>query len=142
MHRTRTSHYDTRSRSSTYPITFLSAGGIDISVRQFLFVVVAVLIDINLWLFIMPSTAATLSNIVGWTVLAIPVILALVFGWITVQGQPLEIRLLRMMRYYGRPKIFIWQRYAAPEIPADTQDTPETQQAAHEAAGAAGKEQV
>lgn len=92
------------------PDYILSAGGIDISVRQFLFAIFAVLADINLWLFVSPSTAITLSNIVSWTLIAIPIIVALIFGWVTIQGQPLEIRLLRMMRYYGRPHVFVWQR--------------------------------
>ena len=111
------------------PDYIFSAGGIDISVRQFLMIVAAVLIDINLYIELEPFLTSSMSAVVCWGLLVIPIILALIFGWVKVQGQPLEIRLLRMMRYYGRPQIYVWQRATVPETTDFTDDPQDTKKA-------------
>jgi hypothetical protein len=85
------------------PDYILSFGSLDISVRQFLLLVLGFLLSANVWL-----SLAWLDSVLFWLLLVLPVIVVLVFGWGTIQGQPLEYRIFALLRYLKRPKIYVW----------------------------------
>ena len=90
------------------PDTVFSAQGFDLSVRQLACVFLGVMMSVNVWVwlsFLSPSWIVLRCFIV-----ALPLVLALLFGWVQVQQRPLEHRLLCLLRFYVvRPRIYVWK---------------------------------
>ena len=92
----------------TVPDRVFSLGTFDISVRQFLLLVLGVLISVNVWLsfsWLLGEGASVLL----WCMLSIPILIGVVFGWVRIQRQALEYWIVALLRYAGRPRVFVWR---------------------------------
>lgn len=100
------------------PDVLMSAGGIDITVRQLLFIITGALLSVNAWVFL-----NGVPTVLRWVLTSIPFLIFLVIGWTRIQGQPLELWTIKVARYYSRPQIYIWRRFTPMVAAAD----PETE---------------
>jgi hypothetical protein len=90
------------------PDYIFSYGGIDVSVRQFLLLIVGILISINCWVVL--RVVGNEYSLGRWMFAGIPVLVTAAWGWIQIHGQPLERWLAVMIRYYSRPRVYVWRQ--------------------------------
>jgi hypothetical protein len=92
------------------PDIAITWGGVDVSVRQLGFLIGGALVALNVWfaLDILGQSSVLLLGVRG-LLAAIPLGIALAFGWIKIQGRPLEHRLLAIWTYRKRPQIYVWR---------------------------------
>jgi hypothetical protein len=91
------------------PDAVFSIGFVDISVRQFLFLIFGSLISVNVWMQWSGWLSINWLGIVFWFLLILPLVLALAFGWVKIQGHPLEHWIVMILRYLQRPRIYVWR---------------------------------
>jgi hypothetical protein len=95
------------------PDYVFSFAGFDISVRQFLLLVLGLLLCLNVWPVL--AFAGDEGSMIRWLLESPPMLLAVAFGWVRVGGRPLEERLFLMLRFYAQPRVYIWTARARPE---------------------------
>jgi hypothetical protein len=88
------------------PDFIFSFAGFDISVRQFLLVILGFLLCLNFWQVL--DVLGDETSVFRWAVVSLPLLIALIFGWVRVGGRPLEERLLVMVRYYTQPRLYLY----------------------------------
>jgi PrgI family protein len=90
------------------PDTVFSAQGFDLSVRQLACVFLGGMMSVNVWVWLafLPESWVALRCVL----VSLPLVLALLFGWVQVQRRPLEHRLFCLLRFYVvRPRIYVWR---------------------------------
>jgi len=91
------------------PDYVFSIGFIDISVRQFLLLILGSLVSVNVWMSWNDWLNTNWLSILFWFVLVLPLVLAMAFGWVKIQGHPLERWIVMILRYLQRPRIYVWR---------------------------------
>ncbi|GCE49854.1 hypothetical protein EI42_05872 [Thermosporothrix hazakensis] len=95
-------------RLQTQDIVF-SIQAIDISLRQFLCLLTGVFLSANCWLSCASWRNGGLLELCFWGLFLAPLLLALLFGWGSWQGQPLEVWGLLVLRFWLRPRHSVWR---------------------------------
>lgn len=91
------------------PDYILSVGSFDISVRQFILLTLGGLLSINVWMSFQDWLTVPWLNIGFWCLFALPLLLALAFGWISIRGHALEWWAIVLLRFWNRPRIYVWR---------------------------------
>ena len=91
------------------PDYILSFGSIDISVRQFLLLILSLLVSVNVWMSLSWMNDG-FTSVLFWFLIVFPVVVAIAFGWVKIQGKSLEYRVMAMLRYLKMPRVYVWQR--------------------------------
>jgi hypothetical protein len=101
------------------PETLLTIAGLNLSVRQFLLLVLGATTSYNLWLHLAPlgAFAAGLGQLFRLLLSLLPALLASAFAFIRLAGRTLDRWALVALAYLGRPRRFIWRsvRYQEPD---------------------------
>ncbi len=91
------------------PETAFSFGSVSISVRQFLIVLIGSAISYDLWLHLTFFAHLPGGYIARLVLALLPVSLTLALAFLTYAGRSLEVWLLVLLRFWGRPKRLVWR---------------------------------
>jgi hypothetical protein len=88
-----------------------------LSLRQFTLFVLAAVMSVNVWTLLgLVGLSDPMRGDLEGVVLVVLAVLALVFGWLKVGGQPFESYLVARIRYHIRPRIAVWRRRGDEEV--------------------------
>jgi hypothetical protein len=87
-------------------LVVLSYGVIEVTARQLTLILLSGFVVLNLW-----PDLSDLPLMARAVVAGLPALLILPFGWISIQGRPLETWLFVLLRYWSQPKIYHWQQF-------------------------------
>ena len=100
------------------PETLLTIAGLNLSLRQFLLLLLGIAMSYNLWLHLVSfaSLAAGVGQIVRFLLALLPIFLASMFAFLQIAGRTLDRWFLVWLGYLGRPRRFVWRsiRYHEP----------------------------
>lgn len=91
------------------PDSILTIGGVGISARQLLLLMLGGGISGNLWYHLPPVVPGLLGLLIRLLITSIPLDLAIIAGWVRYLGRPLEIWAVLLLRYWLRPKQYLWR---------------------------------
>lgn len=98
------------------PEIMLSVAGFNLSVRQFLLLLMGLAVGYQLWSAVNGLAALPAFAVMRWVVAAIPVVLALVCAFVRLAGRALDAWGVVLLRYLLRPRRMVWRsvRFAEP----------------------------
>jgi hypothetical protein len=87
----------------------LSYGPLEMDARQLTALALSVILAVDLWpaLSFLPQAAHWLG-VIGMSVGLLPL------GWLQPAGAPVEVWLIRLLRYYLLPRHYLWRRSVFP----------------------------
>ncbi len=91
------------------PETVFSCGSLSISVRQFLVVLIGSALSYDLWLHLAALSHVPGGQIARLVLALLPMSLTLALAFLSIAGRALEIWLLVLLRFWGRPKRLVWR---------------------------------
>ena len=91
------------------PEQLLTVAGVSLSVRQFLFIIVGIAVSYRVWLALAGLSAWTLFLVVRWILTCTPGLVAFTFAFGRLAGRDLALWCLVILRFYLRPRRFVWQ---------------------------------
>lgn len=100
------------------PETILSLGEINLSVRQFLLLLLGAALSYNLWLHLHQVTDFPGGLLLRVLLACVPTGVALAFAFMHLAGRTLDRWVLTILRYRWRPKRLVWHsvRFQEPGI--------------------------
>ncbi len=90
------------------PETALTLGGISLSARQFLLLLVGAALSYDLWKHLTFLTTFFVGVVLAGAIAILPSVLALSLAFGQVAGRALDAWGLVIMRYFARPRHLIW----------------------------------
>lgn len=101
------------------PETVFSFGGLSVSARQFLLLLIGAALGYDLWLHLAILAFGPAGMLLRLLFSALPVVLSIALAFLRLAGRSLERWLLVFLRAWGRPKQLVWRSVRFQEsIPA------------------------
>ena len=100
------------------PETILTLGGVSLSVRQFLLLLLGAALGYNLWLHLAFLAMLPGGQIVRLLLAGVPMLVAIALAFVRVAGRTLDRWLLVLLLYRQRPKRLVWRsvRFLEPKM--------------------------
>ena len=100
------------------PETVLSFGGLNLSARQFLLLLVGAALSYDLWKTLSALTTFPGGSFLGAAGALFPLLVSCAFAFGRIAGRDLASWALALLRYLFRPKCLIWHsvRFLEPEM--------------------------
>lgn len=89
----------------------LSYGPLEMDARQLTILALAVILAVDLW-----PALSFLPLIAHWLCVILISVSLLPLGWLQPAGAPLEVWLIRLLRYYLLPKRYLWRRIVEDQV--------------------------
>ncbi len=106
------------------PEAILTIGGLNLSVRQFLFLLLGSALGYDLWLHLAALAHVPGGQLVRLMLALIPFTLSCILAFLRLAGRELPIWLLVLIRFGNRPRRLVWYsvRFQEPSLILDETD--------------------
>lgn len=101
------------------PETLLTLAGFNLSIRQFLLLLLGATMSYNLWLHLALLGSSLAGQVLRLALALFPVLLTGLFAFVRLAGRTLDRWLLVLLWYLGRPRRFVWHSIRYREEAAD-----------------------
>jgi PrgI family protein len=91
------------------PETVLTFGGLSLSARQFLLLLIGAALSYDLWKHLAALTTDPYGGVLAGGVALLPILLASAFAFGRIAGRSLDAWVLAIFRYRSRPKRLVWR---------------------------------
>lgn len=100
------------------PETILTIGGVNLSVRQFLFLLLGSAIGYDLWLHEAMLAHSLGGQLLRFALALLPFCLSCMLAFVRIAGRDLPIWLLIIARFGNRPRRLVWRsiRFQEPRV--------------------------
>lgn len=108
------------------PETVLSFGGVSLSARQFLLLLLGSALGYDLWLHLAAFAHVPLGQVARFVLALVPLVGAAVLAFLRLAGRELFTWLLVYLRFAYRPRCFVWRsvRFQEPSLVLDGAASP------------------
>jgi hypothetical protein len=113
------------------PETVLSFGGLSLSARQFLLLLIGAALSYDAWKYLGFLISLPAGSVLATAGALLPVLLACAFAFGQIAGRDLASWALTLVRYLTRPRCLVWRsvRFLEPAKDSESVGTEESEQA-------------